>query len=987
VIASPQLVADLRPAFRGGLYADVATRGVYATDASPFLVTPLVVAVPKDEADVQAIVRYAGENGLSIVPRGAGTGLAGESLGPGIVLDLSVHFRAPAVISGDTVRVSPGLTLSEVNAALRPHGRRIATDVSNAVSCTIGGMIATNASGANAAVHGYLRDHVAGLRVVWDNGTVDELNGMESREERTQTILRSTADLIRDNQATIQANRPRTPFTRCGYQLHDVLTDDRLNLAKILVGSEGTLGIVTEATLRTIPLPGGTASAAIGFTSIDLAARAGTRVRTLPGIVTCDLLDRRLISLGKGLTVPAEVEAVLLLSAEADSEADAVLALQVAILAVESTPGLIVLATPTNHSSAIETFRSTAVSGLYGLGIGPRPIAVVEDVGVPPELVPDFLARLTPILRAADLSASLLVHSPTGVVHIRPLVDLHSPDHRDKLWPLADAIYAQVLELGGTISAQHGVGLSRTPWVRKQFAEAADLFREVKRIFDPKNVLNPGKIVGPDPTRPAWPLQPIRTGMRSREVVKTASDTQVSIPAISKAKPASVEETNPRILIWETTPANEAAKCNGCGDCRPRTGIERMCPVFKTTGLETATPRAKANLLRLLDNDGTTADGDAIRAVASLCVNCKMCRDECKAGVDVPKLMNETKAMLWRDHGTDRGNWFLARVESLIGTASFFTFTANTLLGTRWGRWLLARFFGLDRTLRLPSLRYRTFVWRSWTRGWTRRRKDRSVENRLPRVALYVDPLTNATDPLTGEAAVAVLKHQGAEVVVVPRSRATGLAALSAGDAETAKDHARRTVRLLADFARDGYTIVCVDPSAVVAISQEYPALLETADVTLVAESTIELMTLLGQWHEAGLLKTDFREQDLWLGHHVPCHVKALKRPIASPHLLGLIPGVHVQTIDNGCSGMAGPWGTLGRNRADSQAIGQGMTKALSGPDVIFGSSECGSCRIQMQETTGKRAVHPVQYLAMAYGLLPEVGRRLVVPLRDRVSR
>lgn len=987
MIAVNQLVADLRPAFRGELHADAATRGLYATDASPFLVTPFIVAVPKDEADVQTIVRYAGENGLSIVPRGAGTGLAGESLGPGIVLDLSVHFRGPAEVSGETVRVPPGLTLSEVNAILHPHGRRIAPDVSNAASCTIGGMIATNASGANAAVHGYLRDHVAAVRVVWDNGTADYLNGSDSTQERTQAIFRSTGDLIRDNRTAIQENRPRTPFTRCGYALHDVMADDRLNLARLLVGSEGTLGIVTEATLRTIPLPGGTASAAIGFTAIDSAANAGVVVRSLPGIVTCDLLDRRLISLGRGLTVPPEIEAVLLVSAEADSDDAASAAVQEAIRTVESSPGMLVLAAPTNHSSAIEAFRSSAISGLYGLGIGPRPIAVVEDVGVPPEMVPEFLARMTPILRAADFSASVLVHSPTGVVHLRPLVDLHSPDHRDRLWPLADAVYSLVLELGGTISAQHGVGLSRTPWVRKQFAVAADLFREVKRIFDPKNVLNPGKIVGPDPTRPAWPLQPIRTGMRSREVVKTASDTQLSIPAVSKVKPAPVEEPNPRTLLWESTPANEAAKCNGCGDCRPRTGVERMCPVFKTTGLETATPRAKANLLRLLEADGTTADGDAIRAVASLCVNCKMCRDECKAGVDVPKLMNETKAMLWRDHGTDRANWFLARVESLIGTASFFTFTANTLLGSRLGRWLLARTFGLDRTLRLPLLRYRTFVWRAWAKGWTRRRKDRPAESTRPRVALYVDPLTNATDPLTGEAAVAVLKHQGADVVVVSRSRPTGLAALTAGDVETAKDHARRTVRLLADYARDGYTIASVDPSAAVAITQEYPLLVEGPDTALVVESTIELMALLGQWHEAGLLKTDFREQDLWLGHHVPCHVKALKRPIAAPHLLGLIPGVHVQTIDKGCSGMAGPWGALARNRAASQTIGQRMTEALNGSDVIFGSSECGSCRIQMQETTGKRAVHPVQYLAMAYGLLPEVGRRLVVPLRDRVSR
>jgi FAD/FMN-containing dehydrogenase/Fe-S oxidoreductase len=945
------ILADLRPVFRGELFADAATRAVYATDASAFAVTPALVACPRDDDDVRTIVRYASEHNLSIQPRGAGTGLAGESLGPGITLDLSVHYRGLPLIDGDTVRVLPGVTANEVNLALARIGRRLAPRPAHSATRTIGGMIGTDASGSNAAAVGTMRDSVLGLTVVWDSGDRDELS--VANNPRTHQIATGLADLLRERQTVIAANRSANPRDRCGYRLHDLLTPTGIDLKRILVGSEGTLAIVTEAILKSTPIPVISASAAIGFASIDVAAKAGAALGTVPGVVSCDFLDRRLASLGQGLPVSSDVESMLIIDIEADSDERYQRTVQSLLRAAAGGTMIVEPTMDAGAAAAIRQFLPSSLAALHSLRAGPRPTAIVDNLGVPPDRVPEFLSGLQALIRSRDFTASVFVNCPMGAVHLMPFVDLDHPADRDRLWPLADELSRFVKEFQGTISVRHGVGIARTPWVRSQAGEMADTYREVKRIFDPRSLFNPGKIVGPDPTRPAWPLKPV---------------------AVSQAKP---------LLIWDDSPLAEAGQCNGCGDCRPRSGVERMCPVFTAQPVESSTPRAKANLVRWMADPESTDERDAIRDVAKRCTNCQMCRVECRSRVDIPKLMLETKAALWRDDGTTRAGWLMARIETLIGLASRFTLTSNTLLGTRPGRWLFEKILGLDRSLRLPALRYRTFTWRAWTRGWTKRPKSPGPS----RLVLFVDPLTNACDPLTGESAYAVLKHHGSDVVVLPTARPSGLAAFTAGDIETARETARKNVRILAEFVRDGYRVVCLDPSTALMISREYPNLLAEADASAVAENTVELLALLKQWHSEGTLKSDFREQDLSIGHHVPCHSKALHGRSPSVELLRLVPGFRLTAIDAGCSGMMGPWGLIAGHRADSRIIGRRMAEHLADHAIAYGASECGSCRVQMQESTGKRAVHPIQYLAMAYGLVPDVGRRLATPLTERLSR
>ncbi|MFO0797316.1 MAG: FAD-linked oxidase C-terminal domain-containing protein [Gemmataceae bacterium] len=964
-----QIADDLRGEFRGRLAFDAVRRGLYATDASPFHVTPLGVAFPEDAEDLAALVKYCHDHALPVVPRGAGTGVAGESLGPGLVVDLSAEFRGILHVGADTATVEPGVVLAELNAALAKVGRRFAPDPASGASCTVGGMVATNASGGNAVRHGYTRDHVRGLGVVWDDGTRDTLlspGGLVAAglTVRTLAVVEGTAKLLRANRDLIHLARPQTPYNRCGYVLHDVLTDAGPDLPRLLCGSEGTLGFVTEATVATVPLAGGTCLTLLGFPTLDAAVGAAADLPRFEP-TTADLLDRRLLSLsGRGAdSVPPAVGAALLVTFEADTEREAAERARSAVEALKASHKLVVLAEPAcdpDGVARIRAVREAAVNGLYGIGRGPRPAAFVEDVGVPPAALAEFLSGTQDVLKRFELSASFLVHALAGQVHTRPLIDLADPADRAKMWPVAEAVHALALALGGTVSTQHGTGLARTPWVERQYGPVLPVFRELKRVFDPKNVLNPGKIVGPDPSRPAWPLRFADTGQ------ETGARGQEE-PAAGRAP----------LLVWkDVEPTTEAGKCSGCGDCRPRGGAARMCPAFTAAGLEEAAPRAMANLVRGLADLGS----DEAQPVVSRCVNCKMCRDECPSRVDVPRLMIEAKARRHADHGLDRVSWVLARADRLAAFASRLAPLSNAVLGNRSARWVIEKLIGLSRRRRLPKLAHQPFL-RS-ARGERRG----PVTPGAPKVAYFADTYANVFDPSVGAAAVAVLRHNGVTVVVPPRQVASGAAPLAQGDLETARELAVRNVRALADYARDGYRIVCSEPTAAMTLSQDYLLLLDDADAAAVAAATTELTTFLGGLHAAGQLRTDFRALDLALGHHVPCHLKALRGPVSGPGLLGLIPGLTVQPIDVGCSGMAGPWGLAEANYDASLRAGRRMIEAFDRPGLLLGATECGSCRLQMQEGTGKRAFHPVQYLAHAYGLLPDLGARLRSPLGELVS-
>jgi len=410
-----------------------------------------------------------------------------------------------------------------------------------------------------------------------------------------------------------------------------------------------------------------------------------------------------------------------------------------------------------------------------------------------------------------------------------------------------------------------------------------------------------------------------------------------------------------------------------------------MCPIFRATHAEAATPRAKANLLRHLlrpEADVRALSSNEVREVADLCVNCKMCALECPAHVKIPKLMLEAKAANVAQHGLDRTDWAFARTEAFASLGSALAPLTNVLLANRVARWLLERLFGVSRLRRLPGFAPRNFLRQAQRRGWTR--KPRSAR---PRVAYFVDVFANYNDPLIAEAVVAVLHHNGIEVYVPPGQVGCGMAPLAYGDVDTAREMVQHNLLILADLAREGYPILCSEPTAALMLRQDALDLLDDADARLVAGQTVELTAFLWELHQQGRLQTDFQRLDLAIGHHVPCHLKALSQPPAGPALLSLIPGLRVHTIDVNCSGMAGTFGLRASNYSLSLEAGRPMLAELARPRVLFGSTECSACRLQMEDGAGKRTLHPAQYLALAYGLLPEVLGRLRQPLGTLVLR
>jgi FAD/FMN-containing dehydrogenase/Fe-S oxidoreductase len=981
---------DLKGLLKGDILFDDISRILYSTDASIFQVRPLGIVSPRDEGDVQALVRYAADHQIPLIPRGAGSGLAGESLGSGLIVDMSKCFRTIIDIAGDTVRVQPGVVYRQLDEELVQRGRRFAPDPASGAQCTIGGMVATNASGMRLIRHGYTRDYVESLRVVLDTGDAVEVGRHPvGRAQRASAghlddIVVALAALLQDNAELIQTCRPRTPFNRCGYVLDGIANADEIDLARLLVGSEGTLAIVTEATLRTVPLPAERSMVVLGFDTIDAALRASSQViPTRPS--ACELLDHRLLTLARSEDIaaglaPPSAHALLLVEYESDTPGEAresAVALADWLHRTQRLAGYAhaILAGP--EIDRIWSLRDVAVESLFRLKGRAQPIPLIEDVAVPVAELANFLHRTQDILQRHETTASFLIHAATGQVHTRPFLDLEEAEDVSRLWAIAEEVFGLVLDLGGTVSSQHGTGLARTAWVNRQYGRLHPVLRDIKTIFDPRGIFNPGKIIGSDPEQLTWRL---RGRLQSLAATVTAPAGETT-----PREQARVFLGHPGLHWRPDEYRHEVTSCNGCGACRTEAPTQRMCPIFRAGLTEDATPRAKANLLRALleaDSEARPLNSSEVRAVADLCVNCKMCAVECPARVNIPKLMLEAKAANVAEHGMDRADWVLARTESFAAFGSAFAFLVNTGLSSRPVRWMVEKLFGVSRRRRLPAFAGRSFMRRAARQGWSK-----LPSSSRPLVVYFVDVFANYNDPQLAEAVVAVLQHQDIDVYVPPGQVGCGMAPLAQGDVDTAREVAKTNLRVLADLAREGRPIICSEPTAALMLRQDYLHLLDDPDARIVAERTVELTAFLGELRRQNKLRTDFQQTALAVGHHVPCHLKALGGPPQGPALLRLIPGMEVRTIDVSCSGMAGTYGLRADTYEMSLKAGQPMLEVLRDPDVRVGSTECSACRLQMEEGALKRTLHPVQYLALAYGLMPELTHRLAKPIGPLLLR
>lgn len=977
---------DLRGLVAGEVRCDDITSQMYASDASIYEVKPLGVVRPKTTDDVVATTRYASKNSVALHARGAGSGLAGESLGRGLVIDFSRHMRRILQLRGDTVRVQAGVVHSEMNRLLAAHGRVFGPDPATSNVTTMGGVAAINATGSHFLQYGTARDHVRELRVVLADGTQLDVGthsvpaempsgaDEQSAAYRLQQLVYSVAGLIERNRALIEASKTRSRVNRSGYDLSDVLCDGQLNLAKLLVGSEGTLALITELLLATQHTPSHRGCALLIFDSLEKAARAAHEVLAL-NPSACDLMDRRHLSLAREmdvryeLLIPNAAEAVLLVEHFADTtgELQAKLAetLQLATTKSQLAAGGHI-AEDDSDSELYWQLAQRFVPTLYRLQGVRRPVPFIEDIAVPVEALPIFLRHMQDVLKREQVTASVFGHAGHGQLHVRPFLDLANPNEKRRMERLATELYEKVWSLGGTISGEHGDGMSRTPFIEGQHGEMVSVFRELKRLFDPAGILNPGKKIPEAGARLSHHMRHVVADIdRPRKAVLSGENDRSREPTGGAGQLVELQ------LNWDPDEVTLAARsCNGCAACRTRASATRMCPVYRFAPREEASPRAKANLVRAVLTGQLSPESvlqQDFKDVADLCIHCHMCRIECPANVDIPKLMVEAKAEYVASNALNVHDWFMARIDLLTRIAGRMPSVANWMLRNRQARWILEKAFGISQARKLPSLAPKPFL-----KAIAKRPLSSASSEGEHKVALFVDTFANAYDTDLAESLVEVLEHNGVEVYVPTSQRHSAMPLISSGTLDVARRVAQRNVSLLAESVRRGYTIISTEPSAILALTREYPSILpDEEEVHLVRDNAMEACHYLWRLHQQGGLKLNFLPQEYEVAHHVPCHLKALEVGAPSENLLRLVPGLKVHAVERGCSGMAGTWGLKRRNYRNSVRVGLPLISEVRDGPYHAATTECSTCAIQISGGTRKPTAHPIKILAASYGLRP----------------
>jgi len=577
------------------------------------------------------------------------------------------------------------------------------------------------------------------------------------------------------------------------------------------------------------------------------------------------------------------------------------------------------------------------------------------------------------------VTASLFGHAFHGQLHIRPFLDLANANDVRKMESLAERLYAEVWEVGGTISGEHGDGLSRTPYVAQQYGPLAKAFGEIKSLFDPKQIFNPGKIV---------PQQARKLTDSLRSVSYPLLETLSLDDAKGLREPA--QEKFELQLDWQPEEMAHAARaCNGCAACRTGNEASRMCPIYRFAPREEASPRAKANLARgILTGtlSGTTLIEDACKEIADLCVHCHMCRLECPSNVDIPKLMIEAKAAYTATNGERLHDWLIARIDGMCRVASRFSRVVNWGMANRPTRWGVEKLLGIAQGRKLPRFSSRPFLQQAAQRRLNRPQLNRPQLNRpqqnsAEKVLYFVDTYANYCDTQLADALLAVLEHNNISVYVPQGQLQAAMPLIARGVLDPARQIAEQNVALLAEAIRKGYTIVATEPSAVLALTHEYPILLpDDDDAELVSKHTFEACHYLWRCHQSGKLELDFTALSMTLGYHVPCHVKALEVGTPGENLLGLIPGLQIERLEKGCSGMAGLYGMQRRNYRNSLRAGMPLLTAIRTGSFQAATTECSTCKIQMEQGSTKPTIHPIKLLALAYGLMPELKPLLHSP-------
>jgi FAD/FMN-containing dehydrogenase/Fe-S oxidoreductase len=951
---STALEQDLRREVSGDVRFDRLSRALYATDASVYQIEPLGVVLPRSHDDVEAVVAIAARHGVPITARGGGTSQAGQSIGAGLVLDTSKYLNRIRHVDVDarTARVEPGVVLDDLNAQLAPHGLRFAPDVSSSSRATLGGMMANNSSGARSVVYGKTGDHVRSQRVVLADGTTTELGpidgGALAAAQAGDGLLarayREVPALAQHHAAEIATRFPKVMRRVGGYAL-DAFVDPAapVDLTRIMVGSEGTLGLVTEATVGLVPLPKAKALVTLEFDDV-LDALAATPLVLTHGPSAVEVMDDFILghavghpTLDAALRQIAQGDRPSLLCVEFyDDHPDALVPRMQALERDLAGAGHRCLARQLTDAAAqarVWHVRESSLGLSMGMKGDAKAISFVEDTAVAPERLRDYIARFQQIVARRGTHAGIYAHASVGCLHVRPVVNLKTAEGLAQFEAIAHDVADLVLEFGGALSGEHGDGLVRGAFNRQMFGPTLyEAFRRIKRTFDPQGLFNPGRIVD---------TPPITAHLRFGPAYRNAEPTTFFDFGADGGLGRAVEQ------------------CSGVGLCR-KTRAGTMCPSFMATRDETDSTRGRANVLRLalsgqLGDRGL--DDPGVAEALDLCLECRACKSECPTSVDMARIKSEVLAARWDRHGAPLGVRVFGHVRTIAQIGSRLSPLVNAVTRSRAGRAVNEALLGVDRRRTLPA--------------WTSRPLSRRLRGRRPtspvRAVLFADTFTEYSDPEIGVAAFEVLDRAGIGAELLPHG-CCGRPLISQGLLEEARVAGRGLVGALHERAVRGEAIVVLEPSCLSAIREDIPGLLrgrmrERAET--VARASVLFEAFLEQELAAGRAALPLTSGPRTVALHPHCHQRSLGLAGPAASLLRRIPGATVTDLDAGCCGMAGSFGYSQAHYDVSKTIGERTllpaARRLPADGVLVAAGT--SCRHQVADLAQVGAVHPAVLL------------------------
>ena len=972
----------LRKALQGEIFFDDTMRRLYATDASVYREMPLAVAMPKTVEDIILLVNFAKSTKTSLIPRTAGTSLAGQCVGSGIVVDVSKHFTKILELNETEkwVRLQPGVIRDDLNKFLRPHKLFFGPNTSTANRAMIGGMVGNNSCGSYSIVYGDTRRHVLELRCILSDGTEVVFNDMSPETFRQKCIGNRLENQIYRQinfelsnpavRSEITENFPKANVSRrnTGYALDELLqctpfAYDGLpfNFCKLLSGSEGTLAFITEIKLNLDDLPPKEQVLLCGhFDSIDAALRAAVISMQHHKPRAVELMDKIILDCTKSnlsqqknrFFVEGDPHAVLAVEFAADTRASA--ELMADMLAAEWKQQKLGYAFPLVYPPDIQRvwdLRSAGLGLLSNIPGDAKPVAVVEDTAVAIEDLPDYIAEFEKLMQHYGQTSVYYAHAGAGELHLRPILNLKDAEDVRLFRQIGQSSAELVKRYNGSLSGEHGDGRVRGEFIPIMVGQKNyELFRKIKQTWDPDNIFNPGKITD---------TPPMDTSLRYEIGQETPN------------WPTMFDFSNEGGML------RAVEKCNGSGDCRKsHLSGGTMCPSYMATRDEKDTTRARANILReiLTANNKSRSndvfDSAEIQEVLDLCLSCKGCTSECPSNIDMTKLKAEFTYQYYKKHGVPLRSRLIANISRLNGIAAYWPaaynfFSQNGVL-SNWGK----KYSGIAPKRSLPKLHKTTL--RSWYNKHHKKLSEQyTAQNGT--IYLFCDEFTDYNDTEIGIKTIELLYRLGYSVQM-PLHAESGRAYLSKGLLDEAQQLALKNTTLFYDLLfQQGNTpkyIVGIEPSAILSFRDEYPRLVPAAlqeKAQQIAPFAVLIEEFLYKEAEAGHISpAQFTQEAKRILLHGHCHQKALSSVALSAFVLSLPQNYTVEVLQTGCCGMAGSFGYEAEHYEVSMQIGElVLFPTIRKPEnkTAIVSASGTSCRHQIADGTGRRAMHPVEIL------------------------